>query len=195
MSQSITPDIGEDPGVPKRILVQTKTHLVPGDDYHQRCLFLLDVMCRHHWNRDFDPRQDRWSEYGAWFGYDNRRCYFLVDHGQSSADRHVPVLWYEWTGESLKAMPRFLPLELQTRLQEYPFNRPSRKDLPKRPPLDACTRRQSIRSKLRSEMCLSDSDFEFMREHPEEARWLKEHIESRFWSKFEALANALNDQG
>lgn len=90
---------------PKRILVQTKTHLVPGDGYDQRCLFLLDLICQYHWNRDFDPDQDRWSVYGAWFSYDNRRCYFLVDHGQSLNDNDVPVLWYEWTGESLLKPP------------------------------------------------------------------------------------------
>jgi hypothetical protein len=85
----------------KRILVQTKTHLVQGDDFHQRCLFLLDLTCQYHWNRDFHPDQDRWSAYGAWFGYDNRRCYFLADHGQALNDDEVPILWYEWTGESL----------------------------------------------------------------------------------------------
>ncbi len=67
--------------------------------------------------------------------------------------------------------------------------------MPKTEPLDAVTRRQSIRLKLRSDMSLSDSDFEFMRGQPEEARWLKDHIESRFWLKFESLANTRNCQG
>jgi hypothetical protein len=44
-------------------------------------------------------------------------------------------------------------------------------------------------------MTPSDSDFEFMREHPEEARWLKDHIESRFWLKYESLANSRNGLG
>jgi len=93
--------LGENSMGPKRVLVQTKTHLVPGEDWHQRCLFMLDLICHHHLNRDFDPDQDRWSVYGARFGYDNRRCYFLVDYGRSHTDDHVPVLWYQWTGESL----------------------------------------------------------------------------------------------
>ncbi|KAI1780361.1 hypothetical protein F4818DRAFT_435569 [Hypoxylon cercidicola] len=88
-------------GDPVRILVRTATHLVPGEDFSQRCFFLLNRICQHHWNRDFDHIQDRWNAHGAWFGYDNRRCYFLVDHGQSLHDEHVPVLWYEWTGEFL----------------------------------------------------------------------------------------------
>jgi hypothetical protein len=93
---------GENSTGPKRILVQTKTNLVPGGDYLGRCEFMLDFICQHHWNRDYDPDQDRWSVYGAQFGYDNRRCYFLVDHGQSATDDDVPVLWYQWTGESVR---------------------------------------------------------------------------------------------
>ena len=96
-----TPHLEENSTKPTRVLVQTKTHLVPGGDYDERLLFMLDLICQHHWNRDYDPDQDRWSVYGARFGYDNRRCYFLVDHGQSSTDDDIPVLWYQWTGESL----------------------------------------------------------------------------------------------
>ena len=86
---------------PFRVLVQTKTHLVPGDDYEQRLMFMLNLICNRHLNRNFDSRQDRYSAEGTWFGYHNRRCYFLVDHGESSNDHDVPVSWYEWTGESL----------------------------------------------------------------------------------------------
>ena len=93
---------------PKRILVQTNTRLVPGDDYHRRLLFMLDLTCQHHWNRDYLPDQVRWSVYGCRFGYDNRRCYVLVHHGQSSNDDGVPVLWYQWTAESLYEHP-FVP--------------------------------------------------------------------------------------
>jgi hypothetical protein len=100
-SQGLVPHLGANSMEPTRILVQTKTHLVPGDDYHQRCLFMLDLICQHHWKRDFHPGQDRWSVYGARFGYDKRRCYFLVDHGQSTTDDDIMLLWYQWTGESL----------------------------------------------------------------------------------------------
>ena len=72
---------------PIRILVQTKTSLVPGEGYHERCMFMLNTICQHHWNRDFDLAQDRWNVYGAQFGYDNRDCYFLIDHGQSLSDK------------------------------------------------------------------------------------------------------------
>jgi hypothetical protein len=95
------PPLKEKPEGPTRILVQTQTHLVPGDDYGARCFFMLNLICQHHWNRDFVFGEDRWNSYGTQFGYDNLPCYFLVDHGQSATDHDVPILWYEWTGKSL----------------------------------------------------------------------------------------------
>lgn len=43
----------------------------------------------------------RWNAYGDEFGYNHRLCFFLVDYGSSSDDDEVPILSYEWTGESL----------------------------------------------------------------------------------------------
>ena len=90
-----------------------------------------------------------------------------------------------------------LPTELRTKLRDYPFTKkkPSKQHRPTKVPPDAATRRQIIRSKLRSKMSLSNSDFEFMRENPEEARWLKDHIEPRFWLEFESLTNSQKGQG
>ncbi|EGY23785.1 uncharacterized protein VDAG_05223 [Verticillium dahliae VdLs.17] len=149
---------------------------------------LYYLICQHHWNRDFDPERDRWSAYGARFGYPNRRCYILLDYGQS-ADNEVPVLWYEWMGKSFNILAQDLPPEIQVKLKEYPFMRPSIQDMPKRPTPDAIERRQIIRTKLRSEISLSDSNFQFIREHQGHAEWLQTHVESRFWAKFESLVN------
>lgn len=96
---TVTSDGSEE--APKRILLRSATHLVPGDEFMEKIMFMLDLICQHHWGRDFDRKHDRWSSFGARFGYPNRRCYFLLDHGQSLADEAVPVLWYEWMGESL----------------------------------------------------------------------------------------------
>ena len=93
----------QEPTQPIRILVQTKTHLVPGDEYAERVDRMRNLICQHHWNRDFDWNQDRWNVYGADFGFDDRNCYFLVDHGESPTD--PPILWYSWTGESLLVIP------------------------------------------------------------------------------------------
>jgi hypothetical protein len=92
-------------------------------------------------------------------------------------------------------MLQTLPSEVQTKLRKYPFTRPSTQYMPNRAPLDAATRRQSIISKLRSDMSLSDSDCKFIRENPKEVRWIKDHIESRFWLKVESLASSQSGQG
>lgn len=86
---------------PTRILIQTKTNLVPGVDYHDKCKRLKNAICQAVWQRDFDSTQDRWHSHGAYFGYHNRRCFFLLDHGVSDKVEEVPVLWYRWTGDRL----------------------------------------------------------------------------------------------
>ncbi|KAF5008061.1 hypothetical protein FDECE_5644 [Fusarium decemcellulare] len=57
---------------PVRILVQTATHLVPGDLYPERLQRMQDIIYQYHWNRDFDHRQDRFYAHGAEFGHDHR---------------------------------------------------------------------------------------------------------------------------
>ncbi|QPH15599.1 hypothetical protein C2857_000039 [Epichloe festucae Fl1] len=151
---------------------------------------MLDLICQRTWNRDFDPKQDRWNVYGARFGCDNRRCYFLVDHGKSLCDSDVTVRWYQWDGESLNFVPQVLPLEIQAKLKQYPFTPPSIQDMSKtRCPPDSFAKQQSIRTKLRSDMSLSDSDIACLRQYLKERQWIKDHIESRFCSKIESIAN------
>lgn len=89
------------PGPPVRILVQTLTHLVPGGDNFERVDFILNRICQDHWNCDFQCPKFRWASYNDQFALNNRRCFFLVDYGESGDDDDVPVLSYDWTGESL----------------------------------------------------------------------------------------------
>lgn len=95
---------------PVRILVQTVTHLVPGNDYAQRVKYLQDLICQHHWNGYFDRDQDRGNVYGHHFGYVNRNCYFLIDHGRSQSGEDPLVLWYKRTGDAPSEVP-FPPIE------------------------------------------------------------------------------------
>ena len=99
-------DPGEIAAKPVRILVQTVTNLVPGNHYGERVEFMRNLICQHHWNRDFDWDKDRWNAYGDYFSYDNRNCYFLIDHGHSESSEDPPLLWYKWTGKSLLEEPR-----------------------------------------------------------------------------------------
>lgn len=93
----------ENPTAPVRILVSTATHLVPGNGFFERTDFIGNLISQHHWNHDFEWNHDRFETYNADFGYDNRTCYFLIDHSQSpdGNDDVVPILWYRWTGKTL----------------------------------------------------------------------------------------------
>ncbi|KAJ9132345.1 hypothetical protein NKR23_g11307 [Pleurostoma richardsiae] len=172
--------------LPTRILVQTKTHLVPGDKYEERCQRMKNLICQFHWKRDFDPNQDRWHAQAA-FGLDDKSCYFLLDHGQSGGD--VPILWYKWTGMSFKPVQASLPPQLQAKLKGYPFMPQKNQRKPQNKPLDAETRRQMIRTRLRCNMTIPQADVEFLRD-PNEAKWLKDNIDPRLWSRCEALSEA-----
>ncbi|KAL7915846.1 hypothetical protein GGI35DRAFT_473172 [Trichoderma velutinum] len=182
---------------PVRILVQTVTNLVPGNDYGQRIDYIRNIICQHHWNRDFDWNTDRWNSYGDDFGYENRKCAFCIDHGESTED--PPILWYKWTGESLIAIQQTLPEEIQSRLEKYPFTRPPNQHSRKRKPIpgryDAKTFRQIIRSNLRRDAIITDDSIQFLATHPEDSRWLKDNIEARFWLKIQSLLELRQDKG
>lgn len=42
------------------MLVHTTTSRVPGNGRWERVVFMRNLICQHHWNRDFDWDQDRW---------------------------------------------------------------------------------------------------------------------------------------
>ncbi|KAI8945687.1 hypothetical protein F4801DRAFT_112631 [Xylaria longipes] len=121
---------------PVRILVETATHLVPGQLYSERIEHMRNVICRHHWGRGFDGERDRCYVYGlgggdrsdsrSGQGQRGRVCFFLVDSGQtSSRNENPPVLRYRWTGTKLVYIWRALPAVVINKLKEYPFMRPS----------------------------------------------------------------------
>ena len=66
---------------------------------------MFNRVCQHVWNCEFDEDVHRWYTCGDNFGYNNRRCFFLVDYGTSANDDGVPVLCYDWTGETLYVIP------------------------------------------------------------------------------------------
>jgi hypothetical protein len=88
-----------------RILVQTRTQFVPGQDkdYWERIRLMRNLICQHVWNRDYDGSRERARHRGCEFAYDNRDCWFLVDYPFTSAEpaTQPPVLWYKWTSTSL----------------------------------------------------------------------------------------------
>jgi hypothetical protein len=87
-----------------RILLQTVTHLVPGNDRGEKFTWIQNTVCQHQWQRDFDRDQERFFPYHDYFGLRDVHCFFLIDHhGHDHAiqEEKVPVIWYKWTGQFL----------------------------------------------------------------------------------------------
>lgn len=96
---------------PARVLVQTLTHLLPSDGKiykpernpgGDKLYSMLHRICQHVWSHSYDSDFFRWYGYNDdQLGYNNRPCFFLVDHGETDNEADVPVLAFEWTGEEL----------------------------------------------------------------------------------------------
>jgi hypothetical protein len=88
-----------------RILLQTVTHLVPGNDREGKLHFIRNLTARRQWKRLFDWDQERMWPYHDDFGLDNIKCFFLIDHRghnhDTTDDQQALVLWYRWTGDFL----------------------------------------------------------------------------------------------
>jgi len=46
--------------------------LVPGKGNIERTRFILNQMCQHHWNYDFEVPKFRWASYNDQFALNNR---------------------------------------------------------------------------------------------------------------------------
>ena len=93
-------------GKPLRVLVQTKTHLVPGDKstyYGIRMTDMENRICQHVWKRNHQQGSERMFDHNTNLMIDNLNCWFLVDHHgfDPQPDVDPPVLWYNWTGTEL----------------------------------------------------------------------------------------------
>lgn len=98
-SSSSSPSDATDP---VRILVQTKMHLIPSNDPAIKTRFILDKVCRDRWNHSYqNSNLSHWGSYNSRFSFVNRRCYFVIDHGEAASVDDVPVVWYKWTGKAL----------------------------------------------------------------------------------------------
>lgn len=153
---------------------------------------ILNRVCQYHWNCDFSVPRFRWASHNGQFALNNRRCFFLVDYGESQNDDEVPVLCYEWTGETLKPLPQLATdPEIQAKLkEEVPFTwQPSKREKPKLPIP------KLIKSRLYCEEYIPISEMDYMREHPEDVKWLKDHLRPRLWTKFVAQMNANKSSG
>ncbi|OAA60962.1 hypothetical protein SPI_04986 [Niveomyces insectorum RCEF 264] len=101
----------------KRILVQCRSHDIPGEPDERRTT-MANIVCEHTWNRPFDKDQDRVQSSGQ-YRYDQNRVYFLIDNGPLDS-RDVSTSVYRWNGKELLAMP--LNPVIAGYLQTYPFD-------------------------------------------------------------------------
>ncbi|KEY71903.1 hypothetical protein S7711_11474 [Stachybotrys chartarum IBT 7711] len=180
-----------------RILLQTLTHLVPGEDRGEKLDFIENLIAQHHWKRDFDRDQERLFLYHDDFGLDNIRCYFLIDHhgyDHTVEEEIVPVLWYKWTGQSLIRINEELPSKVQRKLRKWPFTWEGRKfhrELPSGEhgdytPIDL---REIIMMNLHRGVPILQEDRDFLWNYPDHAQWLKDHLKHELWIKIESFCN------
>jgi hypothetical protein len=64
---------------------------------------MVNLICQHVWQRDFDKFRERDWSYHCYFAVDKVECWFLVDHHgpDPSPPPDPPVVWYRWTGTEL----------------------------------------------------------------------------------------------
>ncbi|KAL2147268.1 hypothetical protein VTI28DRAFT_10258 [Corynascus sepedonium] len=183
---------------PLRVLVQTKTHLVPGDkftEFRQRFEAMRRMICHHVWGRDFDRFRERFWSKGE-FDLNDRDCWFFVDHCDPSSelDPNLPLLRYRWTGTEFVAILAPLPGEVRRQFQRYPFRRSKlryQKYVPgPRPPShyrshaeEMRFQREMLRTTLVSGLGLTHELVRFVEDHPEEAAWVKARVSPEAWAR------------
>ena len=134
-----------EPDGPVRILVQTRTDLVPGDKSTKSFVrkdAMENLICQHVWQRNFDDYRERRWDYNREFAWDSVECWFLVDHHgpDDIPPPDPPVIWYRWTGKELLVCLELtcclksthcnsvmvhdpLPRRVRRRVRSYPFTR------------------------------------------------------------------------
>lgn len=90
---------------PMRVLVRTLTHLVPGASAEEKIRSMCHRISKHQWEYEFSSIDSNVNFQGFEFGYNNRPCWFLMDHGVHPEGSHdpsqVPMKVYNWDGEQL----------------------------------------------------------------------------------------------
>lgn len=91
---------------PVRVLVQTYTHLVPGEARPHKLEFLRDTIAGRVLKTKHNRSTAHMHVYDDMFAIPGRQCFFLYDYaaapvGDDVADDDIPLLWYRWTGEQL----------------------------------------------------------------------------------------------
>ncbi|KAK1589933.1 uncharacterized protein LY79DRAFT_232025 [Colletotrichum navitas] len=86
----------------QRILVRCQSDLIPGPPT-QRNETIANIICLHHWERDFDKTQDVLNSLGQ-YASNNVKCYFLLDNG-TAGSKEPEIFVYRWDGKGLQPRP------------------------------------------------------------------------------------------
>lgn len=91
---------------PVRILVQTQTHLVPGESGTEKEETVERSIRKNVLKNKYSKRNDRLYLYNDYFAVPGYHCFFLYDHalspvGDDVTDDEIPLLWYRWSGKEL----------------------------------------------------------------------------------------------
>ncbi|KAK3296183.1 uncharacterized protein B0H64DRAFT_397605 [Chaetomium fimeti] len=189
---------------PVRVLVQTRTHLVPGDKSANsmvRTDAMENLICQHVWQRDFDDYQERGWDYNCEFAWDSVECWFLVDHHgpDSTLPPDPPVLWYKWTGKEFVTVHDPLPRRVRRRIRSYPFTRiPPERLLNRRVPRpiqqprefssraeEIRVQRHRLRDTLACNLMLTEDLARFAKENPGPAQWVRARVPPTAWARLD----------
>ncbi|KAK4234786.1 hypothetical protein C8A03DRAFT_46963 [Achaetomium macrosporum] len=187
---------------PVRVLVQTQTHLVPGDrstEFGERYDAMVNLICQHVWQREYDKFRERVWNYHCHFALDNVECWFLVDHHgpDPSPPPDPPIVWYRWTGTEFVMMRDPLPGRVRRELRHYPFQRVAYhvliQEYPKRrtPRVyksraeEIRVKRKMLRDTLLSSLGLTEELLRFVQDCPDAAEWVKARVPPETWARLE----------
>ncbi|KAK3898555.1 hypothetical protein C8A05DRAFT_47159 [Staphylotrichum tortipilum] len=145
---------------PVRILVQTQTHLVPGDrftEFGERYDAMVDLVCRHVCS-----------------------CWFLIDHHgpDPSPPPEPPIIWHRWTGTEFVILRDRLPGRVRRELRHYPFWRVAYHLLVQ----EFC---KEPSPRLRSNLGFTEELLRFVQDCPDGAEWVKARVPPEAWARLE----------
>lgn len=88
------------------------------------------------------------------------------------------------------AIQQPLPPTIRARLRRYAFTRQEKAPKQRR----KASPREIIQAVLECNMEITEQDIDFLKQHPEDARWLKNNVDPRHWLKLASLCNFVDEK-
>ncbi|KAL2127967.1 hypothetical protein VTI74DRAFT_9919 [Chaetomium olivicolor] len=183
-----------DPDSALRVLVQTQTHLVPGDkstEFGERYDAMVNLIFQHLWQREYDKFRERVWNYHCHFALDNVECWFLVDHhGPNPSSPPDPPIICVMIRDPLPGRVRrdlrhypFQRVAYHVLIQEYRKRRTPR--VYKSRAEEICVKREMLRDTLLSNLGLTEELVRFAQDCHGAAEWVKARVPPDTWARLE----------